>query len=176
MAHNWYAIQTYSGSEQSVKQSILLLVKEMGIENKLLDIVVPTEDVIEVRNGKKRIIEKPIYQSYVFIKIELDRVLWQKIQSLPKVSKFIGESKAPTPLSDKDIQKILDRVNNRAAPKPRISFDSAEMIRIIDGPFANFQGMVEEYDMEKGTVKLNVSIFGRNTPVELLYTQVEKII
>ena len=98
------------------------------------------------------------------------------IQGIPKVSGFIGESNIPTPLSEHDINVILDRVNNRAAPKPKVFFDNGETIRIIDGPFSNFTGMVEEYDLNHGTLKLNVSIFGRNTPVEILYTQVEKII
>jgi len=98
------------------------------------------------------------------------------IQSLPKVSGFIGEANTPTPLSDRDIDVILDRVNNRAAPKPKVFFDSGEMVRIIDGPFANFTATVDEYDLEHGTLKLNVSIFGRATPVDISYTQVEKII
>jgi transcriptional antiterminator NusG len=98
------------------------------------------------------------------------------IQSIPKVSGFVGEANRPTPLSNKDINTILDRVQNRAAPKPKVYFDSGEMVRIIDGPFANFTGTVDEYDLEHGTLKLNVSIFGRSTPVDISYTQVEKII
>lgn len=176
MAHNWYAIQTYAGSEQSVKRAIINLVKELGIEEKLQEILVPTEDVIEVKNGKQKIVEKPLYSSYVFAKLDLDRDLWQKIQSLAKVGKFIGESAKPTPLSEKDVKVILDKVNNRSAPKPKVSFDTNEVVRIIDGPFANFTGIVEEYDLVHGKLRLNVSIFGRSTPVEMLYTQVEKIV
>jgi transcriptional antiterminator NusG len=108
--------------------------------------------------------------------MDLDTDLCQKIQSLPRVSRFIGESKKPTPLNESDVQNILDKVQNRAAPKPKISFETGEMVRIVDGPFANFTGMVEEYDLEHGKLKLNVSIFGRSTPVEILYSQVEKII
>jgi len=176
MAAKWYAIQTYAGSEQSVKRAIEAMAEQLGLQDRIEEIVVPTEDVIEVKNGKKKITERSLYPGYAFAKMDLDTDLWQKIQSLPKVSRFIGESKKPTPLSDRDVQNILDKVQNRAAPKPKISFETGEMVRIVDGPFANFTGMVEEYDLEHGKLKLNVSIFGRSTPVEILYSQVEKII
>ncbi len=176
MAHKWYAIQTYAGSEQSVKRAIESMAEQLGIEDKIEEIVVPTEDVIEVKNGEKKITERSLYPGYVFAKMDLDTDLWHKIQSLPRVSRFIGESKKPTPLSEKDVSNILDKVENRAAPKPKISFEPGEMVRIVEGPFANFTGMVEEYDLEHGKLKLNVSIFGRSTPVEILYSQVEKII
>jgi transcriptional antiterminator NusG len=176
MAAKWYAIQTYAGSERSVKNAIETMAEQLGIQDKIEEIVVPTEDVIEVKNGKKKITERSLYPGYVFAKMDLDTDLWHKIQSLPRVSRFIGESKKPTPLSESDVQNILDKVQNRAAPKPKISFEPGEMVRIIDGPFANFTGMVEEYDLEHGKLKLNVSIFGRSTPVEILYSQVEKII
>ncbi len=176
MAHKWYAIQTYAGSEQSVKRAIESMAEQLGIEDKIEEIVVPTEDVIEVKNGEKKITERSLYPGYVFAKMDLDTDLWHKIQSLPRVSRFIGESKKPTPLSEKDVSNILDKVENRAAPKPKISFEPGEMVRIVEGPFANFTGTVEKYDLEHGKLKLNVSIFGRSTPVEILYSQVEKII
>ena len=176
MAHKWYAIQTYAGSEMSVKNAIKNIFTQMGIEEKLKDILVPTEDVIEVKNGEKKITERSLYPGYVFAHVDLDMDTWHKIQSLPKVSRFIGESKKPTPLSEKDINLIIEKSQKKAAPKPKISFDVGESVRITEGPFANFTGVVEEYDMVHGTLKLNVSIFGRSTPVEILYTQVEKII
>ena len=176
MAAKWYAIQTYAGSEQSVKCAIEAMAEQLGLQDRIEEIVVPTEDVIEVKNGKKKITERSLYPGYAFAKMDLDTDLWQKIQSLPRVSRFIGESKKPTPLNESDVQNILDKVQNRAAPKPKISFETGEMVRIVDGPFANFTGMVEEYDLEHGKLKLNVSIFGRSTPVEILYSQVEKII
>ncbi|SFO94112.1 transcription termination/antitermination protein NusG [Hydrogenimonas thermophila] len=176
MAAKWYAIQTYAGSEQSVKRAIEAMAEQLGLQDRIEEIVVPTEDVIEVKNGKKKITERSLYPGYAFAKMDLDTDLWQKIQSLPRVSRFIGESKKPTPLNESDVQNILDKVQNRAAPKPKISFETGEMVRIVDGPFANFTGMVEEYDLEHGKLKLNVSIFGRSTPVEILYSQVEKII
>ena len=176
MAFQWYAIQTYAGSEQAVKRGIEQLAKDYGLEEKIERIVVPTEEVIEVKNGEKKITERTLYSGYVFAQIDLDTDLWHKIQSLPKVSRFIGEQKTPTPLTDADIKVILDKMEQKSAPRPKVDFETGEMVRIIDGPFANFTGMVEEYDLDHGKLKLNVSIFGRNTPVEILYTQVEKII
>jgi len=176
MSLKWYAIQTYAGSERSVKEAIKNLAVQYGIEDKLGEVVVPTEDVIEIKNGKKKISERSLYSGYVFAQIDLDTNFWQKIQSLPRVSRFIGESKKPTPLSDKDIELILEKAKKKGEPRPKVSFDEGENVRIIEGPFANFIGVVEEYDMEHGKLKLNVSIFGRSTPVEILYSQVEKII
>ncbi len=176
MAFQWYAIQVYSGSEQSVKRGIEQLIIDYGIEEKVKRIVVPTEEVIEVKNGEKKISERTLYSGYAFAHIDLDTDLWHKIQSLPRVSRFIGEQKTPTALAESDIKNILDKMDNKAAPRPKVDFETGEMVRIVDGPFSNFTGMVEEYDLNHGTLKLNVSIFGRNTPVEILYTQVEKII
>ena len=176
MAHKWYSIQTYAGSERSVKAAIENLMEEHRLQDAIAEIVVPTEDVIEVKNGKKKISERSLYSGYVFINIDLSTELQHLVQSLPRVSGFIGEANHPTPLSEEDINTILDRVQNRAAPKPKVFFDVGEMVRIIEGPFANFTGTVDEYDLEHGTLKLNVSIFGRSTPVDIAYTQVEKII
>ncbi len=176
MSLKWYAIQTYAGSEQSVKEAIKNIAEQFGIEDKLGKVVVPTEDIIEIKNGKKKISERSLYSGYVFAQIDLDTNFWQKIQALPKVSRFIGESKRPTPLNDKDVELILEKANKKSEPRPKVSFDEGENVRIIEGPFANFIGIVEEYDMEHGKLKLNVSIFGRSTPVEILYSQVEKIV
>ena len=175
MAHNWYAIQTHSGSELSVKRALEKLADEME-NNKISQVLVPTEDLIEVKKGKKSIVERPLYPAYAFAEIDLDTALWHRIQSMPKVGRFIGESKRPTPLSKKDVDAILDKVENRAAAKPKVSFDEGEMVRIKEGPFANFNGIVEDFDMASGQIKLNVSIFGRNTPVEISYTQVERVV
>jgi len=176
MAHQWYAIQTYAGSERSVKKAIEQMAIDYGLEDKIKQVVVPTEEVIEVKDGKKKITERSLYSGYVFANIDLDIDLWYKIQSLPRVSRFIGEQKTPTPLSESDIKLILEKLEKKSAPRPKVDFETGEMVRIVDGPFANFTGMVEEYDLDHGKLKLNVSIFGRNTPVEILYTQVEKII
>ncbi len=176
MAHQWYSIQTYAGSERSVKKVIENQIEEHSLQDAIKEVVVPTEDVMEVKDGKKKITERSLYSGYVFIYIDLTTELQHMITAISKVSGFIGESNYPTPLSDADIKNILDRVENRAAPKPKVYFEKGEMVRIIDGPFANFTGTVDEYDFEHGTLKLNVSIFGRSTPVDITYTQVEKII
>ncbi|QKF64273.1 transcription termination/antitermination protein NusG [Campylobacter corcagiensis] len=176
MAHKWYAIQTYAGSEMSVKVAIENLAQSQGLEDKIDQVIVPTEDVIEIKNGKQTIKERSLYPGYCFANLDLDTALWHKIQRLPKVSRFIGESKKPSPLREADVELILEKVNKREAPKPKISFEEGEVVRVIDGPFANFNGTVEEYDMIHGKLRLNVSIFGRSTPVEILYSQVEKIV
>jgi transcriptional antiterminator NusG len=173
--HQWYSIQTY-GNERTVRQAILNMIEEMGLQDAITDVVVPTEDVIEVKEGKKKISERSLYSGYVFARIDLNKEIQHLIQTIPKVSGFIGEANTPTPLSEHDINVILDRVQNRAAPKPKVFFDRGETVRIIEGPFANFTATVDEYDLEHGTLKLNVSIFGRATPVDISYTQVEKII
>ena len=174
MAHNWYAIQTHSGSELTIKRALEQLSRDMG-DGRIEEVVVPTEDLIEIKKGKKVIVEKPLYSAYVFAKIDLDTALWHAIQSMPKVGRFIGESKKPSPLSEKDINQILDKVKNRAAAKPKVSFQEGEMLRITDGSFANFNGIVESFDLASGMLKLNVLIFGRNTPVEISYTHVERV-
>lgn len=174
MEFQWYAIQTYSGSEQSVKKAIENLIEQNNASHRLKAIVVPTEDVFEIKDKKKKVMQKSIYPGYVFIHVDLDTELWHMIQSLPRVGRFIGESKKPTPLNEADIQNILDKIENRPAPRPKVSFISGEIVRITDGPFANFTGVVESYDMESKKLKLNVSIFGRNTPIEINDVQVEK--
>jgi transcriptional antiterminator NusG len=176
MAHQWYAIQTYAGSEQAVKRGIEQITIDYALQEKVERIVVPTEEIIEIKNGAKKITERSLYPGYAFAHIDLDTDLWHKIQSLPKVSRFIGEQKTPTALSESDINTILSKLEKRSAPRPKVDFETGEMVRIVEGSFANFTGMVEEYDMDHGKLRLNVSIFGRNTPVEILHTQVEKII
>jgi len=174
MAHNWYAIQTHSGSELTIKNALERLADDLQ-DGRIDQVLVPTEDLIEVKKGKKTIVEKPLYSAYVFARIDLDTALWHAIQSMPKVGRFIGEAKKPSPLNEKDINQILEKVNNRAAAKPKVSFDEGEMLRIKEGSFANFNGIVESFDMGSGMLKLNVLIFGRNTPVEISYTQVERV-
>ncbi len=175
MAQQWYAIQTHSGSEISVKNALLRLREEMQ-NDRISEVLVPTEDLIEIKKGEKVITERPLYPAYAFAKIDLDTALWHQIQSMPRVGRFIGESKRPTPLSEKDINSILEKVQNKAAARPKISFDKGETVRIKEGSFANFNGIVENFDLQSGMLTLNVSIFGRNTPVEISYTQVELVV
>jgi transcriptional antiterminator NusG len=175
MAQQWYAIQTHSGSEVSVKNALLRLKEEMQ-DGRISEVLVPTEDLIEIKKGVKVIIERPLYPAYAFARIDLDTALWHAIQSMPKVGRFIGESKKPTPLSEKDINSIIEKVEKKAAPRPKISFEQGETVRIKDGSFANFNGIVENFDLQSGMITLNVSIFGRNTPVEINYSQVEFVV
>ena len=174
MAHNWYAIQTHSGSELTIKRALESLSEEMA-DGKIEQVLVPTEDLIEIKKGEKIIVEKPLYSAYVFARIDLDTSLWHAIQSMPKVGRFIGESKKPSPLSDKDVEQIINKVEKRSAPKPKVSFEEGELLRITEGSFANFNGNVESFDLTSGMIKMNVLIFGRNTPVEISYTQVERV-
>ncbi|NIA11961.1 MAG: transcription termination/antitermination protein NusG [Nitrospiraceae bacterium] len=171
----WYALQVYSGSELSVKKAIDNIKNELKLD-KLGQVIVPTEEVIEVKNNKKKIYERSIYPGYVFLEADIDTALWHKIQSLPKVGRFIGESKKPTPLKKEDVELILQKAHHKGAPKPKVNFEEGEIVRINEGPFANFTGEVEDFDYEKGMLKLNVTIFGRSTPVEIHYTKVEKIV
>ena len=174
MAHNWYAIQTHSGSELTIKRALESLSEELA-DGRIEQVLVPTEDLIEIKKGNKVIVEKPLYSAYVFARIDLDTRLWHAIQSMPKVGRFIGESKKPSPLSDKDVQQIINKVEKRSAPKPKVSFEEGELLRIKEGSFANFNGNVESFDLTSGMIKMNVLIFGRNTPVEISYTQVERV-
>ena len=173
---DWYALQVYSGSELSVKKAIENLKSEFNLEDEIGQIVVPTEEVIEVKNGNKKIFERSIYPGYAFLEADLDTALWHKIQSLPKVGRFIGESKKPTPLKKEDVELILQKARQKSAPKPKVSFEEGEIVRINEGSFSNFTGEVEDFDYDKGMLKLNVTIFGRSTPVEIHYTKVEKIV
>ena len=172
----WYAVQTYVGSEMAVKRGIENLVKDDGIGERLKEVLVPTEDVIEFKGGKEKITQRCLYSGYVFAHLDLNTELWHKIQSLPRVGRFIGEQKNPSPLSEKDINLILEKAQNRAAPRLKIDFEKGENVRIREGSFANFTGIVEEYDAISGKLKLNVLIFGRSTPVDVECSKVEKII
>jgi transcriptional antiterminator NusG len=174
LAHNWYAIQTHSGSELTIKRALESLKEELN-DDRIDQVLVPTEDLIEIKKGEKIIVEKPLYSAYVFARINLDTQLWHGIQAMPKVGRFIGESKKPSPLSDKDIKQIIEKVEKRSAPKPKVSFVQGELLRIKEGSFANFNGQVESFDLSSGMLKMNVLIFGRNTPVEISYTQVERV-
>ena len=177
--YHWYSIRVRAGKEKAVQNSILNLIEDEGLHNDILEVIVPTEDVIEVRknNRKKRITERPIYSGYVFAKMKLDRhnILLSKIGSLSFVSGFVGDGKRPTPLSEQDIQKILDKIKNKTAPRPKVEFVKGEEVRINEGPFANFTGIVEHYNVDSGELILNIKILGRPTSVgDIYHNQVEK--
>ncbi|MBN2528336.1 MAG: transcription termination/antitermination protein NusG [Deltaproteobacteria bacterium] len=171
----YYAIITYSGYEQKVKQALEERIRNEGAEELFGDILVPTETVQEVVRGKKRISERKFFPGYIFIQMEMSEDTWHLVKDTPKVTNFVGNQN-PTPVSDMEINNILRRMESGAeAPKPIVHFDEGDSVKVIDGAFGGFNGTVEAVKPDKQKVVVLVSIFGRATPVELEYTQVEKL-
>ena len=172
---NWYIVQSYSGFEKKVVESIQDSLKKNKLEQHLDQILVPTHQVTEVKKGKRSKKEKKYFPGYVLIKIDLTKQIYHLIKNLQKVSGFLGSSDKPTPISDEEIKRILGQVSESAEnQKSGISFEIGEKVKVCDGPFASFSGLIEEIDEEKSRLKVSVSIFGRPTPVDLEYNQVEK--
>ncbi len=172
---NWYIIHTYSGFEKKVKESLESRVAAFGLQEKIGRLMVPTEDVVEVRGGKKVISPRMFYPGYVLVEMEMNDDTWHVVRSTPRVTGFVGTGQIPTPLTEQEVESILNRTT--AAPekaKPKLIFERNEQVRIVDGPFSNFNGVVEEVNPDRSTLKVSVTIFGRSTPVELDFTQVEK--
>lgn len=177
MTKAWYVIHTYSGYEQKVKTSLEDQFEHAGMRERLGEIVIPTEEVVEIKQGKKRVTSRKFFPGYVLINIEMDQDIWYMIKDTPKVTGFPGgASGLPVPLTEQEVKDILDQIRGESSkPKPKVSFERGENVRVIDGPFVNFNGVVEEVNPDKGKLKVMVSIFGRATPVELEFPQVEKI-
>lgn len=176
MAKQWYIIHTYSGYEKKVKESLEGRIRAFGLEDRIGQIVIPTEEVIEIRGGKKVTTTRLSYPGYVLVEMEGDDHTWHVVRSTPWVTGFVGSGPRPTPLTEEEVQNILHRASSPAErPRPRMSFERNEHVRIIEGPFASFTGVVEEVNPDRNTLKVSVTIFGRSTPVELDFTQVEKI-
>ncbi len=176
MAKQWYIIHTYSGFEKKVKESLESRVAAFGLQDKIGRIMIPTEDVVEVRGGKKVVSQRMIFPGYVFVEMEMDDYTWHVVRSTPRVTGFVGSGQTPSPLSEEQVDAILHRITTSAdKPKPKLVFERNEQVRIVDGPFANFTGVVEEVNSDRSTLKISVTIFGRSTPVELDFVQVEKI-
>ena len=172
---NWYIVQAYSGFEKKVVENIKEELKKNKVESNLEELMVPTHQVTEVKKGKRSKKEKKFFPGYVLIKIELTKQIYHLIKNLPKVSGFLGSSDKPTPISDNEIKRILGQVTESAiTQKPGLNFEIGEKVKVCDGPFASFNGLIEEIDEEKSRLKVSVSIFGRPTPVDLEYNQVEK--
>ncbi len=172
---NWYIVQAYSGFEKKVVDSIKDTLTKNKLEANLGEILVPTHQVTEVKKGKRSKKEKKYFPGYVLVKVELTKQIYHLIKNLQKVSGFLGSEDKPTPISDKEIQQILGQVSESAInQKSGISFEIGEKVKVCDGPFASFNGLVEEIDEEKSRLKVSVSIFGRATPVDLDFNQVEK--
>jgi len=175
VAKNWYIIHTYSGFEKKVKESLEGRVTAFGLGEKIGRVMVPTEDVIEVRGGKKIISPRMFYPGYVLVEMEMNDDTWHVVRSTPRVTGFVGSGQSPSPLSDEEVQAILNRsATPTEKQKPKLTFERNEQVRIVDGPFSSFNGVVEEVNPDRNTLKVSVTIFGRSTPVELDFTQVEK--
>ena len=172
---NWYIVQAYSGFEKKVVESIKDILIKSDLESHLGEMLVPTQEVTEVKKGKRTKKKKKYFPGYVLVKVELTKQIYHLIKNLQKVSGFLGSADKPTPISDKEIQRILGQVSESADnQKSGISFEIGEKVKVCDGPFASFNGLVEEIDEEKSRLKVSVSIFGIATPVDLEYNQVEK--
>ena len=176
MAMRWYVLHVYSGFEGKVAEAIKDKAAKKGLADKVEDIMVPTEEIIEVKRGQKVNMERKVYPGYVLAKLDMNDDVWHMIKDTPKVTGFLGASNKPSPISEKEAARLLQQLQEGIEkPRSSISFDIGEEVRVSEGPFASFNGMVEEVDEEKAKLKVSVSIFGRATPVELEYSQVENI-
>ena len=174
---NWYIVQTFSGFEQKVAETIkdTIKKKEKLLEDKIEDVLVPTHEVTEVKRGKRVQRKKKYFPSYVLVKMEMNKDLYHMIRNINKVTGFLGTTGMPVTVPEKEINKIMGRIKEGTlAPKTQITFDIGEQVKVCEGPFASFSGLVEEGDEEKSRLKVSVSIFGRPTPIDLEYNQVEK--
>ena len=175
MAKRWFVLHVYSGFEKKVAESIREQARQKAMEEMFDEILVPTEEVIELRRGQKINTERKFFPGYVLVKMEMTDDSWHLVKNTPKVTGFLGNRGQPTPISQAEAERILHQVKEGVErPKPSITFEIGEQVRVSDGPFTSFSGFVEDVDEERSRVKVSVSIFGRATPVELEYSQVEK--
>ena len=174
---NWYILQVYSGNEKKIEKELLAQTEKKGLRENISKILIPSEEVIEMKKGKKISSERRFFPGYLLMKMIMTNDVWHIIKNVPKVSGFLGGKKGePTPVSEVEIDKIKKQIMEGVdKPKPSVSFEVGEQVRVSDGPFTSFNGLVEEVDEEKARLKVSVSIFGRSTPVDLEYAQVEKI-
>jgi transcriptional antiterminator NusG len=171
----WYIVHTYSGFERKVKESLESRVAAFGLENKIGRVVIPTEPVTELRGGKKYTVERAFLPGYVLVEMEMDDQVWHVVKNTPRVTGFLGTGQQPAPLSEEEVNSIVYRVQvGKDKPKLRVRFEKNESVKIIEGPFASFTGVVDEVNEDRETLKVMVTIFGRSTPVELEFGQVEK--
>ena len=172
---NWYIVQTFSGFEQKVSETLREIIEKRQINEKISDVLVPMHEITEVKRGKRVQRKKKYFPSYLLIKMEMNKELYHMIKNIQKVTGFLGTMGKPVPVSEKEIDKIMGRIKEGTlAPKSEISFDIGEQVKVCEGPFASFSGLVEEVDEDKSRLKVSVSIFGRPTPIDLEYNQVEK--
>jgi transcription termination/antitermination protein NusG len=173
---NWYIIHAYSGFEQKVAESLKTRAQAFGFAERLGQILIPTEEVVELRNGKKVTSKRLLYPGYVLVEMEMDDELWHAVKSTPRVTGFVGGGTKPVPLTADEVNAVLYRQASSAErPRPKMTFEKNETVKIVDGPFTNFSGKVDEVNLDRNTLRVMVTIFGRSTPVELDFLQVEKI-
>ena len=173
---SWFIIHTYSGFEQKVADSLRSRAEAFGFADKIGQLLIPTEEVVELRNGKKVTSKRMLYPGYVMVEMEMNDELWHAVKATPRVTGFVGGGTSPVPLTADEVNSILYRQSTSAErPRPKLSFEKNENVRIVDGPFTNFSGKVDEVNPERNTLRVMVTIFGRSTPVELDFLQVEKV-
>jgi len=172
----WYIVHTYSGFEKKVAESLQQRVQAFGLQNEIGEVLIPTEDVVEMRGGRKVVTAKRFFPGYILVEMNMSDHAWHVVKNTAKVTGFVGAGSKPTPLSKDEVDQILTQVKTAAEkPKPKYMFEKGEHVRITEGPFTNFNGVVDEVNLEKNTLKVMVTIFGRSTPVELDFLHVEKI-
>jgi transcriptional antiterminator NusG len=173
---SWYIVHTYSGFERKVAESLAERAKAYGLSDEIGEILIPTEDVVEMRGGRKVVSSKRFFPGYILVEMNMTDNAWHVVKNTPKVTGFVGAGAKPTPLSKEEVEQILEQVKTAAEkPKPKYSFDKGDHVRINEGPFASFNGVVDDVNTDKSTLKVMVTIFGRSTPVELDFLQVEKL-
>ena len=172
----WYIVHTYSGFEERVKENLQQRIEALGMREKFGEIKIPTETLVEMKSGKKREVQRKFFPGYILVEMEMSDDAWHLVKNTPKVTGFLGSRTRPSPISDAEAERIMKQTQEGVErPRPAVLFEVGEQVRVADGPFTSFNGTVEEVDEEKGRVKVSVSIFGRSTPVELEYGQVEKV-
>ncbi|OGN92087.1 MAG: transcription termination/antitermination protein NusG [Chloroflexi bacterium RBG_13_48_17] len=171
---HWYVIHTYSGHEERVKKNLEQRIKFMDSGNEITQVVIPTEDEIEVRSGRRRTVTKKILPGYVLVEMKMDENSWSVVRNTPGVTGFVGSGNTPTPLREKEVSEILKQMAAEA-PKVKVGFRKGQSVRVTDGPFIDFVGIVDAINMEKGKVKVLLSLFGQETPVELDFLQIDKL-
>jgi transcriptional antiterminator NusG len=173
---NWYIVHTYSGFEERVKETLGQRAEALGMGEAFGEIKIPTETIVEYKGGKKREVQRKFFPGYILVEMEMSDPAWHVVKNTPKVTGFVGSGKKPTPLSQEEVDQILQQVvTAKEKPKPKYIFEKGEPVKIIDGPFNNFSGVVEEVNLDRNTLKVMVTIFGRATPVELDFIQVQKL-
>jgi transcriptional antiterminator NusG len=174
-ARKWYIVHTYSGFEERVKETLKQRADALGMGDKFGEIRIPTETIVELRGGKKRETQRKFFPGYILVEMEMSDESWHVVKNTPKVTGFVGTGRNPTPLTQSEVDQIVEQVvTAKEKPKPKYVFEKGEMVKIVDGPFNNFTGVVDDINIDRGTLKVMVTIFGRQTPVELEFLQVQK--